>query len=59
MSRVDEVPEANRVRLDRISQRLEYRTTVMIKDIPNKLSRAVSPRGNVPREEDGEGKRRN
>ncbi|KAL7413688.1 hypothetical protein BDY24DRAFT_48422 [Mrakia frigida] len=41
VSRVDEVPEANRVRLDRISQRLEYRTTVMIKDIPNKLSRAA------------------
>ena len=38
----DSVPEANRVSLDRIAQGLEFRTTVMIKDVPNKLTRAVS-----------------
>ena len=42
MLRSEEVPEANRVSLERVAQSLEFRTTVMIKDVPNKLSRAVS-----------------
>lgn len=37
----DQIPEANRINLDRLAAGLETRTTVMIKDIPNKLTRSV------------------